>query len=68
MDSQTRQTPDDPPPDKRPTAVVHKGEGPDTVTPGSEGVAIDFDPRKFRVLDESDNESRRIRVIPRRAT
>lgn len=68
MDSQTRQPPDDPPAGKRSTVVAHKGEGPDTVTPGSEGVAIDFDPRKFRVLDEGDNESRRIRVIPRRAT
>lgn len=71
IDAQPRPAPDDPPAQKRPTIVVHnvtEGGGPDTVTPGSEGVSIDFDPRQYRVLDEADDKARRIRIVPRRAT
>jgi len=54
-------------PEPRRTVIKREESGPDTIHPGEDGVNIDFDPTKYKMIDEqSDKNNRRLRVIPRR--
>jgi len=66
----TQPLPDEVPEEKsaeRSTEIVHSAQGkPDQITPGDRGVIINFDPWRYRVLDESDKQSRQIKIVPRK--